>query len=49
MFRERIVCNAAERIERLIHLALREYWKVEDPPYKRCERRKKAVRERHGG
>ena len=49
VFRKRIICDAAERIESLVHLALREYRRVEDPPCRRCERRKRAARARCGG
>ncbi|KAK0741433.1 hypothetical protein B0T18DRAFT_432538 [Schizothecium vesticola] len=49
VFRRPIACAAAERIESLVHLALREYRRVEDPPCGRCERRKRASRARTGG
>jgi len=49
VFRKRIVCDAAERIESLVHLALREYRRVEDPPCRRCERRKNDAKARHAG
>lgn len=49
VFRKPIACTAAERIERLVHHALREYRRVEDPPCERCERRKRASKARTGG
>lgn len=49
VFRKPIACNAAERIERLVHQALREYRRVEDPPCRPCERRKTASKARTGG
>lgn len=49
VFRKPIACTAAERIERLVHHALREYRRVEDPPCERCERRKRASNARTGG
>jgi len=49
VFRQRIACAPAERIESLVHLALREYRRVEDPPCGRCERRKRRARGRCSG
>lgn len=49
VFRKPIACNAAERVERLVHQALREYRRVEDPPCGPCERRKTASKARTGG
>lgn len=49
VFRRRIACAAAERIESLVHLALRQYRLIEDPPCRRCEGRRRAVQDRTGG
>ncbi|KAK4464610.1 hypothetical protein QBC42DRAFT_262911 [Cladorrhinum samala] len=41
VFRARIACAAGPRIERLVHLTLRQHRRVQDPPCRVCEKRKR--------
>ena len=49
VFRVYVPCDAAVRIESLVHLTLRDRRRVEDPPCRRCERRKQRAGRGGGG